>query len=134
MWRGDTASSRTGADRGRRAFDVGPPWYRWTMPYFSVAMLETPLPIGDDVAIINPLYSGGPAAYVDSGNRFRISSRALLAQPRAVFEALCRLGAGRWTRREVAAAVVVAVRFIRRVVDVSAKAAPAPATRWRVRC
>jgi hypothetical protein len=56
------------------------------------------------------------------------SSRALLARPRAVFEALWRLGAGRWTRREVAAAVVVAVRFIRRVVDLRAKATPARGT------
>jgi len=36
---------------GRRAVDVGPPWYWWRMSYLPVAMPETPLLIGDDVAI-----------------------------------------------------------------------------------
>ena len=91
------------------------------MSYLPVAMRETPLLIGDDVAIINPLYSGGPAAYVDRDRRCRISSRSLLARPRAVYDALCRLGAGRWTRREVATAVVVAGRHVRRVVHLRAQ-------------
>lgn len=87
------------------------------MPYFPVAMPETPLMIGGDVALLNPLYSGGPPAYVDQSDRVvRINSRTVLARPRAVYDALCRLGAERWTRREVAAAVVTASRHVRRVV------------------
>lgn len=87
------------------------------MAYFPVAMPETPLMIGGDVVWLNPLYSGGPPAYVDKSDRVvRINSRALLAWPHAVYEELCRLGAERWTRREVAAAVVAATRYVRRAV------------------
>jgi hypothetical protein len=86
------------------------------MPYFAVAIPETQLQIGDDVAIMNPLYSGGPPAYVDNGRRVRINSRALLARPRAVYDELCRIGAERWTRREVAAAVIDGAKYVRRAL------------------
>jgi hypothetical protein len=86
------------------------------MGHFAVSLSATPLLIGDDVAIINPLHSGGEPAYVDGDRRVRISSRALLARPRAVFDALCAIGAQRWTHREVAAAVVAATRYVRSVL------------------
>lgn len=86
------------------------------MGHLAASIRATRLLIGGDVAIINPLYSGGEPAYVDGDLRVRVSSRALLARPRAVFDALCRIGAQRWTRREVAAAVVAASRHVRQVL------------------
>jgi len=86
------------------------------MGHFAISIPTTRLRIGDDVALINPLYSGGPPAYVDGDRQVRVSSRALAARPRAVYDALCALGAERWSRRQIAAAVVSASAYVRRVL------------------